>query len=382
VASHPLLSARPQWTGFTLHQDRPGYSKEVSDHSFAMGQQRQYFVCKCGAWTWASKVQQGQTHCQCGKKWPTPAAPSRQQPRNPKPPKPSSPAPQRNAEQKDKREEERRLKRAVTTIWDQIPEEARSRLTQAGWRGPPRAKDSSETAADPLLNLLMQRKDELPEDVRAAVVEATSAPEPTAGERALQSNKDLSKASSRLRVLVTKKIKLLESIEEAKESLRLQLQELQDTTEKIHEAEAAVEKAKLELTKAVESPPPQGAAEKPEAPEPMDMEELVTALGITLTDEQQEKLDDLRARAKKRQRPPAVESPPGLPPSTASQFHLGTGAAPPAAPQGGNPLAAAKAATVGHPKGPDLGGRHRSRTPPKSGDPNATEEEQQKQGAE
>eukprot|EP00439_Symbiodinium_sp_Y106_P001811 s8494_g1.t1 len=135
-----------------------------------MGQKRQYFVCKCGAWTWASKVQQGQTHCQqCGKKWPAPA-PAKQQPRNPqKPPKASSPAPQRSTEQRDKREEERRLKRAVTTIWDQIPEEA--------------------------------RKDELPEDVRAAVVEATSTPEPTAGEKALQSNKDLSKASSRLRVL-------------------------------------------------------------------------------------------------------------------------------------------------------------------------------------
>ena len=221
-----------------------------------MGQKRQYFVCKCGAWTWASKVQQGQTHCQqCGKKWPAPA-PAKQQPRNPqKPPKASSPAPQRSTEQRDKREEERRLKRAVTTIWDQIPEEARSHLTQAGWRGPPRAKDANDQATDPLLSLLVQRKDELPEDVRAAVVEATSAPEPTAGEKALQSNKDLSKASSHLRVLVNKKIKLLESIEEAKESLRLQLQELQETTEKIHDAETAVEKAKLELTKAVEPPP-------------------------------------------------------------------------------------------------------------------------------
>eukprot|EP00439_Symbiodinium_sp_Y106_P087206 s720_g42.t1 len=92
--------------------------------------------------------------------------------------------------------------------------------------------------------------------------------------KALQSNKDLSKASSRLRVLVNKKIKLLESIEEAKESLRLQLQELQETTEKIHDAETAVEKAKLELTKAVEPPP--GVKDVPDTPEPMDVEELVT----------------------------------------------------------------------------------------------------------
>ena len=125
-----------------------------------MGQKRQYFVCKCGAWTWASKVQQGQTHCQqCGKKWPAPA-PAKQHPRNPqKPPTASSPAPRRSTEQRDKREEERRLKRAVTTIWDQIPEEARSRLTQAGWRGPPKVKDSNDQAADPLLSLLVQRKD-------------------------------------------------------------------------------------------------------------------------------------------------------------------------------------------------------------------------------
>ena len=262
-----------------------------------MGQKRQYFVCKCGAWTWASKVQQGQTHCQqCGKKWPAPA-PAKQQPRNPqKPPKAPSPAPQRNTKQRDKREEERRLKRAVTTIWDQIPEEARSHLTQAGWRGPPRAKEANDQATDPLLSLLAQRKDELPEDVRAAVVEATSTPEPTAGEKALQSNKDLSKASSRLRVLVNKKIKLLESIEEAKESLCLQLQELQETTEKIHDAETAVEKAKLELTKAVEPPP--GVKDVPDTPEPMDVEELVTALGLTLSDEQQERLAEYRAKGK------------------------------------------------------------------------------------
>ena len=341
-----------------------------------MGQKRQYFVCKCGAWTWASKVQQGQTHCQqCGKKWPAPA-PAKQQPRNPqKPPTASSPAPQRSTEQRDKREEERRLKRAVTTIWDQIPEEARSRLTQAGWRGPPRVKDANDQATDPLLSLLVQRKDELPEDVRAAVVEATSAPEPTAGEKALQSNKDLSKASSRLRVLVNKKIKLLESIEEAKESLRLQLQELQETTEKIHEAETAVEKAKLELTKAVEPPP--GVKDVPDTPEPMDVEELVTALGLTLSDEQQERLAEYRARAKKRQRPPTVETPPGLP-----SFQLGLGEAPPTAPFGANPLNAAQTGNAGNPKSPEGGGRHRSRTPPKNGDGQASEEERKKQAAE
>ena len=341
-----------------------------------MGQKRQYFVCKCGAWTWASKVQQGQTHCQqCGKKWPAPA-PAKQQPRNPqKPPKASSPAPQRSTEQRDKREEERRLKRAVTTIWDQIPEEARSHLTQAGWRGPPRAKEANDQATDPLLSLLVQRKDELPEDVRAAVVEATSAPEPTAGEKALQSNKDLSKASSRLRVLVNKKIKLLESIEEAKESLRLQLQELQETTEKIHDAETAVEKAKLELTKAVEPPP--GVKDVPDTPEPMDVEELVTALGLTLTDEQQERLAEYRARAKKRQRPLAVETPPGLP-----SFQLGLGEAPPTAPLGANPLNTAQTGNAGNPKSPEAGGRHRSRTPPKSGDGQANEEERKKQAAE
>ena len=208
-------------------------------------------------------MQQGQTHCQqCGKKWPAPA-PAKQQPRNPqKPPKAPSPAPQRNTEQRDKREEERRLKRAVTTIWDQIPEEARSHLTQAGWRGPPRAKEANDQATDPLLSLLVQRKDELPEDVRAAVVEA-------------------------------------------------------------------------------------------------------------------ERLAEYRARAKKRQRPPAVETPPGLP-----SFQLGSGEAPPTAPLGANPLNTAQTGNAGNPKSPEAGGRHRSRTPPKSGDGQANEEERKKQAPE
>ncbi|CAE7808688.1 unnamed protein product [Symbiodinium sp. CCMP2592] len=246
-----------------------------------MGQKGQYFVCKCGTWTWCSKVQQGQT---CGKKWPAPPAPARQQPRSPQkhPKSPSSsPSPQRDPDRKERREEERRLKRAVTTIWDQIPEEARSRLVQAGWKGPPKQKEAVESQTDPLLSLLVQCQDELSEDIRTAPVEATTGPELSPGEKAMQSNKDLTKASSRLRVLIHKKIKLLESIEEAKESLRLQLQELQETTEKIHEAENAVEKAKLELTKAVGTPT--GVQDVPVTPEPMDVDELVTILALTLS---------------------------------------------------------------------------------------------------
>ncbi|CAE7033136.1 unnamed protein product [Symbiodinium sp. CCMP2592] len=271
----PLAFLKPQWIGVTLHPDRLEYSKDVSNHSLAVGQKGQYFVCKCGAWTSCSKVQQGQTHCQqCGKKWPAPPAPARQQPTSPQkhPKSPSSsPSPQRDPDRKERREEERRLKRAVTTIWDQIPEEARSRLVQAGWKGPPKQKDAVESQTDPLLSLLVQRQDELPED--------------------------LTRASSRLRVLIHKKIKLLESIEEAKESLRLQLQELQETTEKIHEAENAVEKAKLELTKAVGTPA--GVQDVPVTPEPMDVDELVTILGLTLSDEQQEKLAEYRAKPQK-----------------------------------------------------------------------------------
>ncbi|CAE7245568.1 unnamed protein product, partial [Symbiodinium sp. CCMP2592] len=243
-----------------------------------MGQKRQYFVCKCGAWTWADKVHSNPYYCQCGKKWPAPAL---KQNGSPRPPKsltfPSA------------REEERRLKPAVTTIWDQIPEEARSRLTQAGWKGPPKQKDAVESQTDPLLSLLVQRQDELPEDIRTALVEATT-------------------------VLIHKKIKLLE--------LRLQLQELQETTEKIHEAENAVEKAKL---------------------------------GLTLSDEQQEKLAEYRAKAKKRQRPPGAA---GFPPRLAR--HANTVPTGPA----------------GQPKGAEgAPGRQRSRTPPKNSESQAGEEE-------
>ncbi|CAE6969603.1 unnamed protein product [Symbiodinium sp. CCMP2592] len=368
-----------------------------------MGQKRQYFVCKCGAWTWADKVHSS-PYCQCGKKWPAPAL---KQNGSPRPPKsdwhvlyPGRGAhslgelelglfhrvlclvdllgcllellqlkaagaglgeilvglhglfPRRRLrtsgclhqcradvlrqvilalyqqaqervglgldriDKKERREEERRLKRAVTTIWDQIPEDARARLTQAGWKGPPKQKDAVESQTDPLLSLLVQRQDDLPEDIRTALVEATTGPEPSPGEKAMQSNKNLTKASSRLRVLIHKKIKLLESIEEAKESLRLQLQELQETTEKIHEAENAVEKAKLELTKAVGTPT--GVQDVPVTPEPMDVDELVTILGLTLSDEQQEKLAEYRAKTHKRQRPSEVGAPPGLP-----AFHLG-----------------------------------------------------------
>ena len=107
------------------------------------------------------------------------------------------------------------------------------------------------------------------------------------------------------------------------------------------------------------------------------MEELVTVLGLTLSDEQQAKLDEYRARAQKRPRPPTVEAPPGLPP-----FRLGTGAAPQTVLQGVDPLAALPPGNAGHPKLPDGGGRHRSRTPPKSGDSQSTEEERKKQGTE
>eukprot|EP00439_Symbiodinium_sp_Y106_P000669 s9920_g1.t1 len=109
----------------------------------------------------------------------------------------------------------------------------------------------------------------------------------------------------------------------------------------------------------------------------MDVEELVTALGLTLSDEQQERLAEYRARAKKRQRPPTVETPPGLP-----SFQVGLGEAPPTAPLGANPLNAAQTGNAGNPKSPEGGGRHRSRTPPKNGDGQASEEERKKQAAE
>ena len=243
-----------------------------------MAQTRAYHVCKCGAWVWASQVKPGRTHCFCGRRWPQ--GPSSPDPKSP-PRRPSQPPAAAQPKtppgpNKAKKEEDRKLKRAVGTVWDQIPPEAQAKLQKAGWKGPTAKPKEAEDPMDPLLLLLKHHKAQLPDEVQTALEEATQAPEPTMAEKAQQSNRQ---------------IHLQGTIDETKESLRMQLLEMQETTSKIEQAEQAVVAAKEALAQAVAATP----IPTETTADPMDIDSIMSQLGVTLTEEQVAKLSEIKA---------------------------------------------------------------------------------------
>ena len=77
---------------------------------------------------------------------------------------------------------------------------AKSKLEKAGWRGPVAKPKEVVAPLDPLLLLLKQHEDQLPDAIKTAVQEATQIPELAVGKKAQQSSRELGKASSRLKV--------------------------------------------------------------------------------------------------------------------------------------------------------------------------------------
>ena len=158
---------------------------------------------------------------------------------------------------------------------------------------------------DPLLKALKDNKDLLPKAVRVAL-DNHNGQELTIQEEGDQSSKDLVSASHKCRILTKKKIILQDKVTAAKESLRVQLQELQALDEQIKQAQKAVEDCQSKLAQSMSGAGDVDADNRlGKAVTAQQFTEIAQSLGISLTAEQTELL-----QAKTTPRPtPAVTAP-------------------------------------------------------------------------
>ena len=100
------------------------------------------------------------------------------------------------------------------------------------------------------MKALKDNKDLLPKAVRVAL-DNHNGQELTIQEEGDQSSKDLVSASHKCRILTKRKIILQDKVTAAKESLRVQLQELQALDEQIKQAQKAVEECQSKLAQSM-----------------------------------------------------------------------------------------------------------------------------------
>ena len=271
-----------------------------------MTKHRSYLVCKCGSWVFQDRVASGRvTHCQqCWQKWKLPPGVPKPGPQTP----PRTPKPTRRQgsplhsppQITPSPPEKPGRKQFLRTVWDAIPAEAQEKLRAAGWR---EAKPDAEEVAsplDPLLQVMLANKDNLPEAVKEAFEEATAEPTVAPSVKGAQFSRKLSSATSRLRNLVKKQLSLQTQITDTKEAM-------QDTTKAIAESQAKVDEAKKDLAAMLEAPENQDHSS-------MEVEEMVKQLGVELSEAQRTKLQELRSAKRARVENPAetFEAPPGL----------------------------------------------------------------------
>ena len=227
----------------------------------------------------------------------------------------------------------------LTSNWEGLGNAMQEALKKVGFKPPEKEE------VDPLLKALKEHKDSLPKAVRVAL-DNRNGQELSIQEEGDQSSKDLVSASHKCRILTKKKIMLQDKVTAAKESLRVQLQELQALDEEIKQAQKAVEDCRSKLSQSMSGGGDADTDSKLEkAVTAQKFTELAQSLGISLTTEQTQLLHANSAP----QQLTAVPAPPGL----------GEGAAPPpstAATEEGADVATQQ-------KNPE--NRVRSRTPPK-----------------
>ena len=133
--------------------------------------------------------------------------------------------------------------KTLHTNWGALASTTKDELVKAGFKPPPPPTE------DPLLLALKANKEGLPQEVREALEASEATPEPTQEERCVTSANVLSRAGARLKSLTKRRIDLQATITTTKETLRLQLEELQDVIKKLAQAQEEVEKSS-KLTRA------------------------------------------------------------------------------------------------------------------------------------
>ena len=260
--------------------------------------------CKKCRTPWANSIRKArQNWSQWKPQWPTVAeAAYWQPPKKPKPPK--TPLPNK-------------VLQALGVAWDNVPEEVQKNLQEAGYR-PPKAQVKEEV--DDLTDLCQKHEAALPEEVKAYLKGLKASQEVTPSQAASQASQSWQSAAGKLKHIADQKIGLQKRIDMAKESLRQLLQEMIVLNEQAERAQKAVEASSGLLKEKVFC---ESAAD-------MEVDSILHELGVSLNEEQEKKLHEIKAeREAKRRRTQEGPTPPGLEEHTQEGMPPGNANAPP-----------------------------------------------------
>ncbi|CAE7393974.1 unnamed protein product [Symbiodinium natans] len=200
--------------------------------------------------------------------------------------------------------------KALEGVWEQIPEAARVELSKAGFRAPVEDKSSDEVA---LLDLLQAHIGDLPADVQTALHNRNKVPDVPPEEAAITATNELKGASTKLRSLGHRKIRLQAKIDESKAALKALYVEMQNLMQELKAAEENMETlAKTFRDKVLQAP-------VQEEDEDFNLSEVLGSIGLSLDEAQLQKVRDAQAQHKLQRRQKAAEQllahagfPPGL----------------------------------------------------------------------
>ena len=173
---------------------------------------------------------------------------------------------------------------------------------------------------DDLTDLCQKHEAALPEEVKAYLKGLKASQEVTPSQAASQASQSWQSAAGKLKHIADQKIGLQKRIDMAKESLRQLLQEMIVLNEQAERAQKAVEASSGLLKEKVFC---ESAAD-------MEVDSILNELGVSLNEEQEKKLHEIKAeREAKRRRTQEGPTPPGL------EERLGTRRVGPGAPKQG-----------------------------------------------
>ena len=178
---------------------------------------------------------------------------------------------------------------AVGGVWGNLSLEVQESLKQAGYI-PPEAPMEIE---DPLLQVLHQHEQSLPDPVKDALKERISGPPPTATQEGQQASREFKHTSATLRSLAEQKLNLQQTIDATKNRLHNQLRSMQDLQQKIDTAQKEVEAAQKELASKVLETEVQTLSDGILA----GLSDVLKELGVSLDPQQMSKLSDMTKEA-------------------------------------------------------------------------------------
>ncbi|CAE7748672.1 ZCCHC13 [Symbiodinium sp. CCMP2592] len=211
------------------------------------------------------------------------------------------PTPRPTKAQDDRSKRNTRILKSLRKVWADLPDEARTQLSDAGFEAP----QTSDVDMEPdLLALLQNNVERLPECIRQALPPPPPEPTPDPLKEGRESGNALRRSILKLKQLGQEKLRLQEEINKTKTKLHDLLRGMQELQEAISEATDVARKCSDTYERGVLLHVPKS-----------EVDLVLEALGLSpesLTEDQKANLNALRASIKP---PPDMQAPPGLGPT-------------------------------------------------------------------